>query len=543
MQILQSKIILAKNINIDKNYINVIDYSESNMVSLVSSGAHLVAQKDDYQFLRNNGTIFVDIPYATCLQANYIAFQNKDYSNKWFFAWIDEIIFNSDKNAEIRYTIDQWSTWHDYWSQKPCFVKREHVNDDTIGLHTLDEDIDIGDLICDRTDYLQELTTASWYWIVVASNYDPVSGKKGHGVCFIDGMIQGNGLYAWLINKNDANSIKDTLKNLNNWLELVVQGGQPESVLAMYIVPGNAIKTTDIEQIEDPTNPGTYISTNRIIHTNLHGKSNDNESTKAIQRAFVGFTPKNNRLYCYPFSFIRISNNAGNYNDYRIEDFDTDAVDFNEVGVVSIGYSAKLRPKNYKGVEYNDDEGLSLAKYPTCSWSTDAYTNWLTQNSVNLQYEPIRNIISTGVQALSGNYIGAGLTIADSVVSDIGKHKQASMLPNTPKGNANIGDVSFVNGLYNFKRMHMRPKLENLQIADDYLTRFGYKCNRVKTANLTGRTYFNYVEIGSSESIGYGSLPSDAMETINNAFRKGVTIWHNHANIGNYNLDNSIVSN
>lgn len=232
----------------------------------------------------------------------------------------------------------------------------------------------------------------------------------------------------------------------------------------------------------------------------------------------------------------------GNFNDYYIEDFDTDAVVFNQIGVVSIGYSSKLRPKNYRGVEYNEDESIALGKYPTCSWSTDAYTNWLTQNSVNLQYDAVKNILTTGVQALSGNFGSALTTVADSIVGDIGRHRQAGMLPNTAKGNANCGDVSFSNNLYKWKRMHMRPKLEHLRIIDDYLTRFGYKCNRVKTANLTGRTYFNYVEIGSDESIGYGTLPSVAMETINNAFRKGVTIWHNHANIGNYNLNNTIVS-
>ena len=87
----------------------------------------------------------------------------------------------------------------------------------------------------------------------------------------------------------------------------------------------------------------------------------------------------------------------------------------------------------------------------------------------------------------------------------------------------------------------MRCKTEYMLRIDDYFTRFGYKIDRVKNANLTGRNTFNYVEIGSSESIGYGTLPSEAMETINNAFRKGVTIWHNHANIGNYNLNNSII--
>ena len=233
----------------------------------------------------------------------------------------------------------------------------------------------------------------------------------------------------------------------------------------------------------------------------------------------------------------------GNFNDYHIEEFSNDDVVFNEVGCVSIGYSAKLRPKNYKGVEFNDDEGLSLAKYPTCSWSTDSYTNWLTQNAVNLQFDGVKNILTTGAQLLTGDVLGATATVASSIVGKIGKFRQAEMLPHTAKGNANVGDVSFAQRLYKFKRMHMRPKLENLRIIDDYFTRFGYKIDRVKNANLTGRNTFNYVEIGSSETIGYGTLPSEAMETINNAFRKGVTIWHNHANIGNYNLDNSIVSN
>lgn len=315
MSVLKSKIILAKNINIDKNYVNVIDYSPSDMITLLTSNEHLVASQDDYQFIRNNGTIYVDIPYDTCLQANYIAFQNKDYTNKWFFAWIDEIIFNSEKNAEIRYTIDMWSTWYDSWTQKPCFVKREHVNDDTIGLHTLDENLDIGELICDRTDLIQELTTGRWYWIVIASNYDPYNNARFSGVQFVDGNIQGNCLFAWMFDseKNsgtDADSIPKVIEKVNAWLDSVTEDGHKDDVQAMFIVPGNAIATTDIEQIEFPEGSGNYISTGRIIHTTLHGKSRDNESTKAVQRAIVGFTPKNNRLYCYPYSFIRISNNA-----------------------------------------------------------------------------------------------------------------------------------------------------------------------------------------------------------------------------------------
>ena len=89
--------------------------------------------------------------------------------------------------------------------------------------------------------------------------------------------------------------------------------------------------------------------------------------------------------------------------------------------------------------------------------------------------------------------------------------------------------------------MKMRCKKEYLQIIDDYFSKFGYKINRVKIPNIIGRTNWNYIEIASTEEIGHGDVPSRAMEQINTACRNGTTIWHNHANLGNYSLDNSIV--
>ena len=86
----------------------------------------------------------------------------------------------------------------------------------------------------------------------------------------------------------------------------------------------------------------------------------------------------------------------------------------------------------------------------------------------------------------------------------------------------------------------MRVKTENLKIIDDYFTRFGYAIKKLEVPNITGRQYWNYVEIGANEVIGNGDVPAQFMEVINNACRRGVTIWHNHSNIGNYTLSNTI---
>ena len=87
----------------------------------------------------------------------------------------------------------------------------------------------------------------------------------------------------------------------------------------------------------------------------------------------------------------------------------------------------------------------------------------------------------------------------------------------------------------------LKVKTECLKIIDDYFTRFGYAVKSLAMPNLTGRTYWNYVEIGANEVIGNGDVPTQFMEIINSACRRGVTIWHNHANLGNYSLDNKII--
>lgn len=262
------------------------------------------------------------------------------------------------------------------------------------------------------------------------------------------------------------------------------------------------------------------------------------------------------KLFVYPYSFIRITNNLGSYNDYKIEDFHevdingnpTDEVTFNIIGVPCLGYSGKIRPRNYQGILNNEDESLQLGKYPTLSWSVDAFTNWLTQNAVNLTVGAVSNILgsalSIGVGAATGNALGVAsgiLSVSSSIANTFGQINQAGMLPNTAQGNANAGDISFVFNINRFKVLHMRAKKEYLERIDDYFSRFGYKIDKLELPNITGRKYWNYVEIGASEEIGYGEVPSKFMEIINNACRRGVTIWHNHNNIGNYNLSNTIV--
>jgi hypothetical protein len=208
---------------------------------------------------------------------------------------------------------------------------------------------------------------------------------------------------------------------------------------------------------------------------------------------------------------------------------------------ISIGGSIRTIPIDYKNIEYYIDESLPLAKYPTCSWSADAYTNWLTQNAVNNTTFIAQKAFDATALIATGQVPAGIFTIGDMAHKIISDGYQQSLQPSI-QGGQNTGDVNYSSGNNTFVYRQMRLKAEYMKQVDDYFTRFGYKIARVILPNITGRRYWNYVEIGSSEEVGHGNIPSNHLEIINKTFRRGVTIWHSHENIGNYNLDNSIVS-
>ena len=79
-----SQIILCKNIKMDKNYNNVLNYSEVDLLAICE--ANKLEKATNYSFVKPNGNaIDVSFSYSNCLKANYIAFQNPYYDNKWFF--------------------------------------------------------------------------------------------------------------------------------------------------------------------------------------------------------------------------------------------------------------------------------------------------------------------------------------------------------------------------------------------------------------------------------------------------------------------------
>lgn len=542
MGLQNSQIIISKNIKLDKSYKDVLDYTESEMVALCRANA--VATDSSYSFIRSEkGVIKTSFSYNDALKCNYMAFQNPDYSNKWFFAFIDDVEYANDGTSKIYYTIDEYSTWFDYWNPESCFVIREHVNDDTVGLHTVPEGLEYGEYVINTAGDVETLLDSNKYECIGVS-WTPEKTPFATYNRIYGGVYSG---VTYFVFKTDDDAGK--------FIRAYDKLGRSADIVNIFMIPRII---ADILPSSDRWFSGSLEGiqiTTAVLPNQAGVVTLRNDITLTSPTSLNGYTPKNNKLLTYPYNALSITNNAGMQVDYRYEDFINNTPLFYLVGVPSPSCAVWLYPENYKKnstskAGYN--WGLPVGKYPMGSWNSDMYTNWMTQNGINIMGKTIDaptsqallGSLQTFTAAATGQYEGLGSGIGNMLGAVQSSYK-ASMIPNQIGGQVNSGDVTYAYGKMSPTYYKMTIREEYARIIDDWFDRFGYKINRVKLPNQRGRTYWNFVQIGSGENIGYSSnsersVPASSMDTINGIYRSGVTIWHDHANIGNYSLNNTI---
>lgn len=546
-----SRIILAKGIKLDREYKNVLDYSQNDMLTLLRSNDHLVRELTDCSFIRQHQSIKVDITYTQAITSNYIAFENPDYNSKWFFAWIDEVKWLGEKCVEITYTVDVWSTWSGNLTKKACWVEREHVANDTVGLHTIDEG-----LACNNFKALN-VTIDPMYlqdpYIVVMSTYDIETDENMGGASIWNGAVTGAEAYIFRFKISQSDRC---VQDFENFLLATNIKSKLDAIQTIYIVPYAVIgpEPTEGTSVLDPhsatlTQGATPVTVKYYKLDSMTFNPATFTTTVSNLYSDLSYTPHNNKCLCYPYHYLFITNNNGNANIYKGEFFSNrNSIQFSNQCVMTPGGSCRIAPLNYKGSSYNYDEGVVLGKFPTCGWSNDQYVNWLTQNAVNEPTKIFNNIlgilggVTQGIQnyqegASASSFLGPVGSIVNNVASIIGDFYSAKLLPSTSAG-SNVGDVAFCTYSLRFDYYNMILNDEELRIIDNYFTRFGYKVNTLKIPEFNTRTYWNFVKIADGENIGYGEIPSKAMDTINRFFRNGVSVWHSHANLGNFSLAN-----
>ena len=495
-----------------------------------------------------------NIDYDDLIQYNYCMYQNDKWSNKWFYAFVKNVTFDNIGMSYVEIETDVWQSWCFDITFKNSFIEREHVNDDTFGSHTLPEGLDTGEFIINDCNEFTRMDLVNTY-IGVSR---PQNGLPGSGSTGAYGQTMNN-LYSGLTYFMFQDNVE-----AGKFIKGYDRTGHGDNIVTVFVLPKALYDPESLDNLEIRYDGD---SSSAIVETCQGKKVPDLTIPTEIIRKTIyrntdlnGYVPKNNKCFTGEFNYLYVTNNGGTDVKYNYEDFTSDP-HFKIDGVICVGGSIKLMPTNYKKfdcynitnryswMEYN--YGISCAKYPTCSWNNDAYTNWLVQNATNFlvedikfgysQFNPLPNEENPSSVA---QFSDRGSEIlANSIghyLDRMALKKSYSFVPTQAKGSINSGDITLSEGAIGFWYYKMSVKYEYAKKIDDFFSMFGYKVNSVKLPNITGRTNWNYVKTVGCNII--GDIPQGDLQKIKSMFNKGVTLWHNPSTFLDYSQSNTIVS-
>ena len=459
----------------------------------------------DFSFIREEENTVIRVPFNSeeLKDCNYIVFQNPAFDSDYIFAFIKSIVYKGQNSSWIYFEVDKFQTWFLKCNIQPSFVEREHTNNDTIGANTLPENVELGPYITTAQTSLKA-TNLSIYILSTDANSKPFWSDPA--------IVGGFPVPVYWVSLGTISDFSVSV--MKTILDDYSAAGKAEAIVGVFTAPTNMVST----------------------------QVGIREQTLSCAPRTLSYTPKNNKLYTYPYCALALSA-LGQGEILRYELF-SGAATLKIRGGFGANMQVSAIPQNYQGETESISYTLSIKDWPACAWVTNYYQNWLAQNKASL----IINTATAATQTTSGGataYASGGLAGGDMVLSGvtqiagtIAEVYQHSILPDKMSGSANAADINAVSGISGFYTYCKSIRPEYAKVIDDYFTMFGYKTNRLKQPNITGRAAFNYVKtIGANVR---GKAPNEILSFIANMLDRGITFWHTN-DVGNYSLKNSIV--
>lgn len=525
---------LYQGIRLDPNYNNTLRWnSYAEQTDFFHSALTPVSILSNLSYQRvNKGVIRVQAEVGSLNNVNYMAFTNYNLNPKWFYAFVTKTEYVNNVTTDVFYEIDYLQSYYFNVAFGSCFVAREHVADDTRGANTIQEPITVNSI--------KAYSRVNKYFtdmMIFIYRTDETDGD--FLVSVVGNSINGLGLFGHLA------STTAQIESLGDWI--IANTSDLESVVSMFPFPH------------------ALIGTAQTVNDVQYWPAGYSEQRIYFPSSIDGYTPRNNKLFTYPYCFLSVDNGEI-ANIYKYEDFQTggqtigNQMVFNISGHPTPNPQITCAPYAYKNCGDNNTEYTErlILSLPQIAFPIDSFKAWLAQTESTRQNKVIQSGlkgaaggattgmgvgsvvpgIGTLAGAVAGALIGGVSGALGGALSNAYAEAEAENLVNHVSG-ANQGSEMIAAGKFGFTFKYMGIRAEQAHVIDDFFTMFGYQVNRVKVPNIHTRERWNYLKTNGCNFT--GSVPAEALTVLKRIHDNGITYWENHADIGNYSLSNSPV--
>ena len=496
---------------------------------------------ENFQYIKKNNTIVVDGEVDLLYNCNYIMYQNNNFTNKWFYAFINRIEWASNSSVRLYVSTDVIQTWFFDITYYDSYVDRCHSDTDVAG------DNIVGN--------------PGGYQVAGSTDLAP------------DGIaLFATSTYAGESKTGSVNS--GIYSGGQNLVDFHIDNPGVGSILDSYVKNGTATAVIKLQQYPYKLKNGPMTV-----------------SFAKYPSSIAGYTPKNKKMLSSAFITCFMSM-------YGQE------TDFNPVFITDSKVNIKVSADQTSGtisafVENYSDGSIStismFASIPESGWSYNQYKNdynlhsgsnaiykeriglnrgvnkinsaidvagsllGLTQSAIGLTSPPTpANFLSSGSRTGGANITIGGLgglansaqnTVSsfanaytqfggiDEITQDLAAISENYNAPATGGMSASNGYIATGKTVFSYG-YKVLPK-DIVERCDKFLTVYGYKQSEYRAINLHARASWTYIKTNGLNAS--GNFPDDDMNIIKRAFNNGIFFWVYTATYGNFGQNNAIV--
>lgn len=432
---------------------------------------------------------------------NYMRFKNLAYGNRWFYAFVTSVEYINDNVTEIRFEIDDLQTWWFSLTLQKCYVEREHSADDIIGDHILPEPVELDEPVC------QGVQTAGLNELDIVMTV--VTNDQGHIVGnIIDGIFTPSYRVVKPATGVGAAEMAAEIDTLMN------QPSGANAIMSLIMAP---------HYFADNVNP-----TPKTLSVQV-----------SKPQTLAGYTPNNKKLLTYPYSYLSVDC-INDVQVYKYELFGNEVATFECTGITEGQPSVICAPVDYEiNQRTNYTHQLIMGGYPQCAIPIESYRQWLASSGLT-------NYVTQGAgwaSVIGGSIVGSIGAMAAGIGA-IAKTGIERFVESERANTARSGVSSNVNGANRTKDFYFKQMCVRREVAeyiDNFFSRYGYACQRIKVPNTNVRKRWTYTK--TNGCIVTGDIPAESATKISTIFDRGITFWNiANGNVGDYVLnDNGVI--
>lgn len=494
----------------------------------------------DYNYQKKDERIYVNKNIRIVDNYNYVFWINHDDEATYIYAFITDLEYINRNTTAITFRIDVFQSFIFDSDFHQCAIERIIPAADTPGKYFLEENVLYGPNFRIPQKF-NPFPARVGIALVVSETDEKHTGE------FINSFNLYNGvpcMYTLIVSGGPSGPLSPDNKFVQELFYYM--SNRPDSIISIINVPIDALPEDNRPQ---GWNDIVYVKT-----SDMHGIRTNTfrYSFPAVTDFLDDFVPVNNKMLCYPYSYLELICPDGQTIEFKRQNSLVDYI------TLEVKYELSANPRIFitPSTQYMYSKDPSLYTDNTIVYTLpqgistlkDYYAQYLQQNANRLEQKKfemqlslIGNVISMalavptggissmiGTLTSGGGMMGSILDIQRFMAEqkDLDNHSPTTYIPSN----------SMLEYWFDFSVNKVFCSPEVAPKIDEYFKMYGYKVKEFAVPSWNNRTYWDYIKTyGCSIKGNYAQQFARELESV---FNNGIRIWHTD-DIGNYNLDNA----